>query len=424
MRAARRRGVAVCVLALAGAAGQCGWVRRGALVVGALVVVGVVWAIFGGDDEAARPRFVVEKVDRGAITATVTATGIVNPVESVQVGTYVSGPIQEILVDFNSPVTKGQLMARIDPRPFQVKVQAAEAELANARAALLKAKADRSLRDQNLRRARQLASQGIVAQSELDAAVSEAAGATAQQTLAEAAIEGAEARVREARVNLDYTNIVSPVNGVVVSRNVSVGQTVAASFQTPTLFLVAADLTKMEVVASVSEADIGGVAVGQAATFGVDAYPQATFSGHVAQVRNAPITVQNVVTYEVLVSATNDDLRLKPGMTANVAIVTAEVADAVRVPTSALRFRPPPNTWSGAHAAPPTPSGHTVWIEDGDGSLRPAPITTGIADERWTQVTSGVEPGAEVVTAVARDPDAGAARPQLPSFAPGGGRRR
>jgi HlyD family secretion protein len=336
----------------------------------------------------------------------------------------VSGPIQEILVDFNSPVTKGQLLARIDPRPFQVKVQAAEADLANARAALLKAKADRALRDQNLRRARQLAAQGIVSQSDLDAAVSEATGASAQTTLAEASIQAAEARVRETRVNLDYSNIVSPVDGVVVSRNVSVGQTVAASFQTPTLFLVAADLTKMEVVASVSEADIGAVAVGQDATFTVDAYPQATFSGRVAQVRNAPVTIQNVVTYDVLVSAANDDLRLKPGMTANVGIVTASVADAVRVPTSALRFRPPANAWSGAHAAPPMPIGHAVWLEDGDGTLRLAPITTGIADEKWTQVTSGVEPGAAVVTAVQRDPHAGAARPQLPSFAPGGGGRR
>lgn len=385
-------------------------------------MLGLAWAFFGGDDEAAQPTWVVEQVDRGPITQTVTATGIVNPVESVQVGTYVSGPIQEILVDFNSPVTKGQLLARIDPRPFQVKVQAAEADLANARAALAKAKADRSLRDQTLGRARRLAGQGIVAQSELDAAVSEAQGAAAQQTLAEAAIQAAEARVREARVNLDYTNIASPVDGVVVSRNVSVGQTVAASFQTPTLFLVAADLTKMEVVASVSEADIGGVAVGQEATFTVDAYPQATFSGRVAQVRNAPVTLQNVVTYDVLVSATNDDLRLKPGMTANVAIVTAHVDDALRVPTSALRFRPPANAWSGAHAAATAPSGHTVWIRDPDGSLRPAVVTTGIADERWTQVTSGVDPGADVVTGLERDPDAGAARPQLPSFT-GGGRR-
>jgi HlyD family secretion protein len=387
-------------------------------------VLGVAWALFGGDDDAARPKFVVETVDRGPITATVTATGVVNPVESVQVGTYVSGRIQEILVDYNTPVKKGQLLARIDPRPFEVRVQAAEADVANARAALVKAKADRALREQNLRRARQLAAQGIVAQSELDAAVSEAAGASAQAALAEAAIQSAEARLREARVNLDYSDIVSPVDGVVVSRDVSVGQTVAASFQTPTLFLVAADLTKMEVVASVSEADIGGVAVGQEATFTVDAYPQSTFHGRVSQVRNAPVTLQNVVTYEVLISAANDDLRLKPGMTANVAIVTAQVADAVRVPTSALRFRPPANAWSGAHAAPPTPSGPAVWVETDDGTLRPAPITTGIADDRWTQATSGVEPGVKVATAIARDPDAGAARPQLPSFAPGGGRRR
>lgn len=389
---------------------------------GALAVLAVGWALVESGDDTARAEFVVETADRGPVTATVTATGIVNPVETVQVGTYVSGPIQEILVDFNSPVTKGQLLARIDPRPFQVKVQAAEADLANARAALAKAEADRSLRERNLRRARQLGQGGIIAQSELDAAESEAAGARAQATLAAAAIQSAEARLREARVSLEYTDIVSPVDGVVVSRNVSVGQTVAASFQTPVLFLVAADLTKMAVAASVSEADIGGVAVGQHATFTVDAHPGTVFSGRVAQVRNAPVTVMNVVTYDVLVTAANEGLRLKPGMTANVAIVTARAPDAVRIPTSALRFRPPPGAFDGAHAAQPAPAGQVVWVRDDEGELRPVVVTTGIADERWTEVTSGLEPGAEVVTAVARDPDEGAARPQLPSF--GGGYRR
>lgn len=396
--------------------------RRGALVVGALAVLGVAWALLDGRTEAPAPKYVVESVERGAITATVTATGIVNPVETVQVGTYVSGPIQEILVDFNSPVTKGQLLARIDPRPFQVKVQAAEADLANARAALVKARADSRLRTQNVGRARQLGRDGIIAQSELDAAESESAGANASVELASAAIESAEARLRAARVDLDYTNIVSPVDGVVVSRNVSVGQTVAASFQTPTLFLVAADLTKMEVAASVSEADIGGVAVGQEATFTVDAYPQSTFAGTVSQVRNAPINVMNVVTYDVLVNAANEDLRLKPGMTANVAIVTARVPDAIRIPTSALRFHPPAGAFTGANAAQPTPSGDLVWVRSDDGTLRPVAVTVGISDEKWTAATSGIEPGAQVVTAVVRDPDAGATRPQLPSF--GGGPRR
>jgi len=395
--------------------------RRGVLVAGALVVLGAAWALLDDGDQAAAPTYVAETIERGAITATVTATGIVNPVETVQVGTYVSGPIQEILVDFNSPVTKGQLLARIDPRPFQVKVQAAEADVANARAALVKAEADQNLRARNLRRARQLRGEGIIAQSELDAAESESAGANAQVELASAAIQSAEARLREARVSLDYTNIVSPVDGVVVSRNVSVGQTVAASFQTPVLFLVAADLTKMEVAASVSEADIGGVAVGQDATFTVDAYPQSTFAGRVAQVRNAPINIQNVVTYDVLVNAANEDLRLKPGMTANVAIVIAEVPDAIRVPSSALRFHPPAGAFSGAHAAPSLPSGEVVWLQEAGGELRPVSVTTGIADDKWTAVTSGLEPGARVVTSVVRDPDAGADRPTLPSF--GGGRR-
>ncbi len=309
----------------------------------ALAALGVgIWFLFGrGSGGASEPRWVTAAVDRGAITATVTATGTVNPVETVQVGTYVSGPIQAIYADFNSPVKKGQLLAKIDPRSFQTKVDASRAELENARAKLVKSEADLALREANLRRQRALERDGIVAESDLDIALSEYRQAKAQADLDRAAIASAAARLNEAEVNLAYTDIVAPVDGVVVSRNVNVGQTVAASFQTPVLFTVAEDLTKMLVVASVSESDIGGIAPDQEATFTVDAYPARPFHGRVAQVRNAPVAVQNVVTYDVLVGVDNADLRLKPGMTANITITTASLPDVLRVPTSALRFRPP-----------------------------------------------------------------------------------
>lgn len=389
------------------------------MVLGVAVVAYLLWP--SSRDET--PKLVTSVVERGPITASVTATGTVNPVETVQVGTYVSGPIQDILADYNTSVKRGQLLAKIDPRPFQMKVDGAEADVANARARVVKARADRDLKATNLRRAQQLVREGIVSRSEFDAATSDAKQAEASIALEEAGLASSEAKLQDARVSLAYTDIVAPVDGVVVSRNVSKGQTVAASFQTPTLFLVAADLQRMEVNASVSESDIGGVAVGQDVVFTVDAYPGLPFHGRVTQVRNSPITVANVVTYEVLVAVDNAELRLKPGMTANVTITTAERPDALRVPTSALRFRPPPDL-SGAAEAPPARSGSTVWTVGAGDRLAPVAVTTGIADERFTEVVSGLEPGARVVTAIERDPDAGAQRPQLPSFGGGSPRRR
>ncbi|HZP41584.1 MAG TPA: efflux RND transporter periplasmic adaptor subunit [Candidatus Binatia bacterium] len=368
------------------------------------------------------PTYVTAVVDRGPITATITATGTVNPLKTVQVGTYVSGPIQAIFVDFNTRVTRGQPLAKIDPRPFQVKLDAARADLANAKAKLAKDRADADLKRVTLRRNRELMRGGIVAQSDYDLAASQDEQARAQIALDEADIQSKTAALHEAEVNLAYTDIVSPVDGVVVSRNVDVGQTVAATFQTPTLFLVAEDLTKMLVDVSVSESDIGGVADGQPARFSVDAYPGMVFEGRVSEVRNAPTTVQNVVTYDVIVHVDNQDLRLKPGMTANVTIVTAEHRDALRVATSALRFRPPRTADSGAAAAEhETPPGHRVWMLDAHGEPRPVPVEIGIADDRFTEITSGLAPGDRVVVARAREETA-APRGRPPSF--GGVRRR
>ncbi len=368
-------------------------------------------------------RYVTMAVDRGPITARVTATGTVNPVKTVQVGTYVSGPIQAISVDFNTPVHRGQLLAKIDPRPFQVKVDAAVAAVANARARLEKDRADLALKRVTLRRTRDLRRDGIVSASDLDAAVSQEEQARAQVDLDQADIGNQEAMRHEAEVNLGYTDITSPVDGVVVARNVDVGQTVAASFQTPTLFLVAEDLTKMQVSASVSESDIGPVAVGQEVSFSVDAYPASSFVGRVEQVRNAPVTVQNVVTYDVIVSVDNADLRLKPGMTANVTIATATRPDALRVSTSALRFRPPDSEAAGsAHAADPGGDAPRVWLLGGDDRPRPVVIRTGIADDRYTEVTDGLGGGERVIVGLRREAVAPASQARPPSFASGGRR--
>jgi len=370
------------------------------LVLGVLLFLAARW--MGGGEDA--PEYVAERVDRGPISATVTATGTVNPVTTVQVGTYVSGPIQTVAVDFNTPVKKGQLLARIDPRPFQVKLDDARAAVANARARLEKDRAAAALKGINLERSRALARDGIVSQSDLDLAVSEQRQARSQLALDEADILSAEARVKEAEVNLAYTDIVSPVDGTVVSRSVDVGQTVAASFQTPTLFLVAEDLTKMQVNASVSESDIGTVATGQEATFSVDAFPADTFRGHVEQVRNAPVTVLNVVTYDVIVGVDNTDLRLRPGMTANVTITTAHRENVLRVPNRALRFRPPDAAADGAVAAPATIQGARVWLLDGSRTPEAKPVRTGIADDQFTEIVSGLDEGTRVITAVKRAP--------------------
>jgi len=370
--------------------------------------------------DGARSPYITTPVDRGSITARVTATGTVNPVTTVQVGTYVSGPIQAISVDFNSSVHRGQLLAKIDPRPFQVKLDAAAAEVANARARLDKDRADLALKQITLRRTRDLGGRGIVAQSDLDLAVSQERQTRAQVALDEADIRTAEAKVREADVNLAYTDITSPVDGVVVARNVDVGQTVAATFQTPTLFLVAEDLTKMQVSASVSESDIGAVTEGLDVSFSVDAYPATTFTGRVAQVRNAPVAVQNVVTYDVIVRVDNGDLRLKPGMTANVTVMTATRPDALRVSTSALRFRPPSDQGTAGQAEAADRSDvqtARVWLLDGDDHPRPVPVHTGIADDRFTEITDGLREGDRVIVALRRDePTASGGRP--PSFGP------
>jgi len=329
------------------------------------------------------PSFRTEPVTRGDVQQTVTATGTVNPVTTVQVGTQVSGTIKALFADFNSRVRKGQLIAQIDPAFYETQLAQAQANADRAQAALRDAE---RLLNQN----KTLFARNLVAKNDYDAAETTYDSARAQLAQAKAALQAAE-------TNLSYTKIFSPVDGIVISRNVDVGQTVAASFQTPTLFLIAQDLTKMQIDTNVAESDIGTVKVGQEVEFTVDAYPDMTFKGTVWQKRQAPITVQNVVTYIVVVQVGNQDLKLMPGMTANVSIIISTKHDVLRITNAALRFRLGERPASGGAAAKAGTAagkgdkgekkGPAVWVLE-NGAPRRVGITPGISDGNNTEVLS------------------------------------
>ncbi len=350
-------------------------------------------------------RYKTVPVDRGRIVASVTATGTVNPVISVQVGSQVSGKIAKLFADFNSVVRQGQVIAMLDDKPFRARVGQAQATLKSARGNLARAQTALAQRRLELDRAIRLRRQGFVSQAELDLARTNYRDAEAQVEVAQAQVDQAQATLSAAELDLGYTTIYSPVNGMVVSRNVDVGQTVAASFQTPTLFVIAQDLSQMQVNANVSESDIGGVTEGKPAEFRVDAYPNEVFKGTVTQVRNAPISIQNVVTYDVIISVDNRDLKLKPGMTANVSIITAQKDGVLRIPNTALRFRLP-----GTQAERKKSQ---VWVADPGGRLHPVQIGTGIADGVFTEIVEGeLREGDRVVIGI--ETDEGQAREDLP----------
>jgi HlyD family secretion protein len=396
--------------------------RRALMAATAAVIVFLLYRQWSGSADDGAAGYVTGRVDRGAIEQTVTATGTVNPVKTVQVGTYVSGPILAIDVDFNSAVKKNQRVAKIDPASYSVKVRQADASLSTARARVEKDRADLELKRIQLERNRTLLARNLIAQNDLDTAKSNYDQAAAQLALDEAGAKQAQANLDEAQVNLDYTDILSPVDGVVVSRNVDVGQTVAASFQTPTLFLIAEDLTKMQVDTNVSESDVGRVREGQPATFTVDAYPGKPFHATVAQVRNAPVTVQNVVTYDVVLAVDNPDLALKPGMTANVTVTTARRDDVLRVPARSLRFRPENVGQTVAHGGKKAARDTTVYVLGSDGTPKPVEVRVGIRDNQNAELLSGdLAEGTEVIVSAKREPVAAPAGTP-PGFT-GGGRR-
>jgi len=360
-------------------------------------------------------RYKTAPVDRGPITAIVTATGTVNPVVSVQVGSQVSGKIAHLFADFNSVVTKGHVLAQIDQQPFKARVSQARAALKSAKGNLAKAK--NMARQRKLERDRMAAlrPQAFVSQADLDLAETSYRDAAANVDVMQAQLDQAQAALASAELDLGYTTIHSPVNGIVVSRNVDVGQTIAATFQTPILFVIAQDLTQMQVNANVSESDIGGVAEGKPATFRVDAYPKQFFQGQVTQVRNAPISIQNVVTYDVVITVANPELKLKPGMTANVTIVTARKEDPLRVPNGALRFRMP--------NVPIDRKATRVWLLDRDNRPQQIDVTTGIADSLFTEITQGPLQVGDAVIVGIEQPDEQAQRKLPPGFEPGRGLR-
>ena len=380
--------------------------RSGLFLAGLLLLALIYWWVRSGEEEVG---YLTAKVEWGMISQVVTATGTVNPVTTVQVGTYVSGPIKEIHVDFNSPVEKGQIVAKIDPRPFVMKVRQAEANLANARAKIKKDEADLTYKKLRLERMQELLRRSLISEDDRDTAQSNYEQAKAQLELDNAQVEQAKAALEESRVNLGYTDILSPVDGVVISRSVDVGQTVAASFQTPVLFLIARDLTKMQVNANVSEADIGLVAEGNTASFTVDTYPERAFWGTIRQVRNSPLIVQNVVTYDVVINVDNPDFALKPGMTATVSVRVAHREDTLKVPLAALRFRP--DKEEDSHV-----DGKRVWVLGPQKDLRPVPVVTGISDDTFTELVSNtLKEGDEVVTSF-RSTSSATSRVTLPGF--------
>jgi HlyD family secretion protein len=363
-------------------------------------------------------QYRTEKVDKGVITMTVTATGTLSAVTTVQIGSQVSGVISHLYADFNSHVKKGQLLAELDPTPFQAQVEQRQADLTKARVETANARITYD-------RQQRLVKAGLTPQADLDAARAQYQGAQAQ-------VQQSQAALQQTLTNLKYTKIISPIDGVVVDRQYDVGQTVAASFQAPTLFSIAQDLTKMQVQADVDQSDIGRVQVGQFARFTVDAYPDEEFRGRISQIRlNATVT-QNVVSYPVIIEVPNPDEKLRPKMTANVTINVAMVRDVLRIPNGALRFKPDTDgatsTAAGQRAGgtgasertasatdtargmagfgrgrgaagaagafgmsrkPQEPKKQTVYLLGPDNKPKPVEIRTGITDGHFTQVIEG-----------------------------------
>jgi HlyD family secretion protein len=380
----------------------------GWIILGIIVLIFVVGGfLFFGRHHDDAPQYDSVPIQRGDVTQTVTATGTLNPVTNVLVGCQVSGTISKIYADYNSVVTNNELIAELDPSTYQAQLDQSEANLANSKANL-------ELQEAQAQRESQLFTNNLVDVSDYDTAI-----ATLHE--AEASVKLNQAQVNMARVNLGYCKIYSPVDGIVIVNNIEVGQTVAASFNTPELFQIANNLKQMQIDSSVAEADVGGVIEGQEVDFTVDAYPYRTFHGSVTQVRNSPTTVNNVVTYDCVISVTNADYKLKPGMTANVSVIVAQRKNALLIPNGALRFRPPDNAvietntpvaqtttnaapaaahhHSGGNGGPPTM--RTVYILTGQGKdthLEAVRIKTGITDGIYTEVVNGLNEGDNIVT--------------------------
>ena len=364
-----------------------------------LVAAGVAtfW-LFGGKPTSA--KWVFASVDRGAIVQRVTANGTLNPVVLVNVGTQISGTVLKLHTDFNQPVKAGQLLAELDPSLIEAQIRQSEANLLSAKAVLNNAVLA-------LNRSEQLKSKGFVSDGALDSLRRDVETASAQ-------VMQSEAQVARDRTNLSYSKVRSPIDGIVVNRGIDVGQTVAASFQTPTLFQIARDLQRMQIDTSVAEADVGVIAPNQPVRFTVDAFQDQDFSAKVRMVRLNPTTQQNVVTYNVVIDVNNKDGQLLPGMTAQVSIMTNRKDDVIRVPSSALRFRPPTETAppaaaksngaeTGKQKGAASVASAKVYLADAKGVLQARNVKIGMSDGRFTEVLEGLAVGEQVVTRAASD---------------------
>jgi HlyD family secretion protein len=358
------------------------------------------------DDDA--PKVATDVVSRGSILTVITASGTIEAVDTVQVGSQVSGTIQELGADFNTIVRKGQVLARLDPSIIQAEIERAKANLLGAEADVERLTVMLKDAETKVGRAHELAARQLIAATELDAAELTRRTNEAQVRAAAAQVTQARAALSQAQVNLQKTVIASPIDGIVISRSVDLGQTVAASLQAPTLFTIAADLRQMQLKASIDESDLGSITEGQVVTFHVDAYPNDVFRGKVQQVRLNPVIEQNVVTYAAIISAPNAELKLKPGMTATLSVEVTRRDNVLRVPSAALRFKPTtsvltalgqPLADSGRQASagtPATTSGSvetgatrgTVWIYEAE-HIEQVPVTTGATDGSFTEIVDG-----------------------------------
>lgn len=384
------------------------FLSKKSLAIGVAVIgIGGAAAWWWSGNQAEQPKWITASVDRGVIVQRVSANGTLNPVELVNVGTQISGTVIKLHTDFNQPVKAGQLLAELDPAILEAQIRQTEANLASAKATLNNA-------ELSLKRNENLKAKGFISDGALD-------GLRKDVDTARAQVMQTEAQLSRDKTNLAYSKIKSPINGIVVNRGIDVGQTVAASFQTPTLFQIARDLRRMQIDTSVAEADVGAIQNGQPVRFTVDAFRDQEFNAQVRMVRLNPTTVQNVVTYNVVIDVDNKDGILLPGMTAQVAIMTNKKDNVLRVPSAALRFRPPdtgtPTNGGGATAektteksgaaksgngkGPRASSAPRVYIAGPNGELQSREIKTGISDGRFTEVIEGLGEGDAVVTRAA-----------------------
>ena len=380
------------------------------IIAGVLAILAVTTFLLTGNKKKEEVSFVTEKVSKANIQNSITATGSIEPVTSVTVGTQVSGIVSKLYVDYNSVVKKGQVIAELDKTNLTSELNTAKANMSNAQHNL-------TYQQANFNRYATLFKKGLVSADDYE---------SARLTYQQAKDQVAQTResVRKAQTNLGYATITSPIDGVVLSKSVEEGQTVAASFSTPELFTIAQDLTNMQVVTDVDEADIGEVKQGERVTFTVDAYPNDTFEGTVKQVRQQATTTNNVVTYEVVISAPNADLKLKPGLTANVTIYTAERQGVVSVTNKALRFTPTKET-VGNRKIVDCNGKNKVWIEEGN-TVKAIPVNIGETDGTHTQILGGIDEGKRVITelkVVSNQEEATASQESSP-FAPGPRKRK